>query len=171
MAKEAKPEPDYVNTFPDILAPYLPTPPDVVERMLELANTGGDDFVVDLGCGDGRVLITAASKYGARGLGVDVEPYWVAESEANAKKADVAHLTTFRFQDAATVDLGEATVITLYLVQWSTDRLKTRIQSQAKPGTRIVSHSFPMTDWVPTKSEAFIDSTGTQRKIYLWVMD
>ena len=164
-------EPDFVNTFPDILAPFVSTPPDVVERMLELANTGGDDFVVDLGCGDGRVLITAASKYGARGLGVDVEPYWVAESEANAKEAGVAHLTTFRFQDAATVDLVEATVITLYLMQWSTDKLKTRIQSQAKSGTRIISHSFPITDWVPIKSQEFVDSTGTQRKIYLWVVD
>ena len=164
-------EPDFVNTFPDILAPFVSTPPDVVERMLELANTGGDDFVVDLGCGDGRVLITAASKYGARGLGVDVEPYWVAESEANAREAGVAHLTTFRFQDAATVDLSEATVITLYLMQWSTDKLKTRIRSQAKSGTRIISHSFPMTDWAPTKSQEFVDSTGTQRKIYLWVVD
>jgi len=171
MAKEAKPEPDYVNTFPDILAPYVPTPPDVVERMLELANTGGDDFVVDLGCGDGRLVITAASKFGARGLGVDVAPYWVAESEANAQAANVASLTTFRWQDAATVDLHKATVITLYLSEWGLHKLKPRIQSQAKSGTRIVSHSFPMTDWVPSKSEAFIDSTGTQRKIYLWVMD
>ncbi len=171
MTKEAESGPDFVDTFPDILAPFVPTPPDVVERMLELANTGGDDFVIDLGCGDGRVLITAALKYGARGLGVDVVPFHVAESAENAKSAGVDHLVTFRLQDASSVDLSDANVITLYLVEWSTDRLKARIQSQAKPGTRIVSHSFPMTNWEPNKYEEFIDSEGTLHKIYLWVVN
>lgn len=170
MTKDAESGPDFVTTFPDILAPFVPTPPDVVERMLKLANTGGDDFVFDLGCGDGRVLIAAALKYGARGFGVDAEPYRVSESQENAKAAGVDHLITIRLQDAITVDLSEATVIMFYLVQWSTDKLKELIQSQAKPGTRIVSHSFPMTGWEPTKCEELVDSSGVTHKIFLWMV-
>ena len=171
MAKDAKPEPDFVHTFPDILAPFVPTPPDVVEQMLTLANTGGDDFVFDLGCGDGRVLITAATRYGARGFGVDVEPYWVNESIERAKAAGVDHLLSFKLQDAATVDLTPATIITLYLVQWSNNRMKERILSQARSGTRIVSHSFDMSDWPPAKVEEFVDDEGVHRRLYLWIKE
>jgi len=169
MVKDADSAPDFIHTFPDILAPFVPTPPDVVQRMLALAGTGGDDFVFDLGCGDGRILIAAAAKYGARGFGVDIERYCVAESQANAKAAGVEHLVTFKLQDAATVDLSPATIITLYLVQWSNDRLKHQILRQAKPGTRIVSHSFEMKDWSPAKVEEFVDEEGAQRRVFLWV--
>ena len=171
MAHYAKPEPDFIHTFPDILAPFVPTPPDVVERMLMLADTGGDDFVFDLGSGDGRILITAATKYGARGFGVDVVPYWINESEEKAKAAGVDHLVSFKLQDALRVDLSPATIITLYLVQWSNDEIKQRILSQVKPGTRIVSHSFHMTDWSPVKVEEFVDSEGKQRRLFLWVKE
>lgn len=171
MANDPASTPDFVTTFPDILAPFVPTPPDVVERMLELANTGGDDFVFDLGCGDGRILIAAAQKYGARGFGVDTEQYRVVESQTNAQSAGVENLVTIRRQDAATVELDQATVITLYLVQWSTDKLKSRILRQARPGTRIVSHNFYMTDWAPTKFEEFVDSEGSTHRLYMWVTE
>jgi ribosomal protein L11 methylase PrmA len=139
--------------------------------MLELAQTGGDDFVIDLGCGDGRIPIAAASKYGARALGVDVEPYRIAESNANARLAGVESLVGFQLQDAASVDLSAATVITLYLVQWSTFRLQSRILSQAKPGTRVVSHSFHMKKWKPARVEEMTDAEGQSHTLFLWVVE
>jgi SAM-dependent methyltransferase len=163
-------EPDFITSFPDILAPFVPTPPDVVERMLELANTGGDDFVVDLGCGDGRILITAAKKYGARGLGVDIEQYRIKESETNAKNAGVEQLLSFERKDATRLDLSGATVITLYLVHWSVQRLQPIIRKQAKCGTRIVSHNFPMTEWEPSLIEEFVDSEGAKHTLFLWIV-
>lgn len=166
---ESSRTPDYIHSFPDILAPYLPTPPDVVERMLELAGTGGDDFVLDLGSGDGRVVITAGQKYGARGLGVDSELYRVAEAESNAKQAGVNHLVDFQHQDAMTVDPSPATVITLYLVHWSTEKLGFIIRGRAKPGTRVVSHNFPIKGWDPVMVEEFVDREGVSHKIFLWV--
>lgn len=158
-----------VQYFPDILAPFVPTPDDVVDRMLTLAGVSADDLVYDLGCGDGRILIAAAQKYGARGLGVDIEPYRVAESATNAKNAGVDHLLEFRWQDAQTVDLKPATVIMLYLVSWSTARFQSIIRSSARPGTRIVSHNYAMPDWVPTRIEKFNDAAGvSSRTLFLW---
>lgn len=116
-------------------------------------------FVVDLGCGDGRVLITAAKKYGARGFGVDAERCRV-ESEENARLAGVNDLVSFKLQDAARVDLGEATVITLYLVHWSVNRLGPAIRKQAKSGTRIVSHNFPITEWEATQMKSSLTTTA-----------
>ena len=153
-----------------ILAPYLPTPPDVVERMLLLAQVSSDDLLYDLGCGDGRILITAAQRFGARGFGVDIEPYWVEECERNAREAKVDHLLTFVAQDALTVDLAPATVLTMYLVDWSTSKVLPMIQRSMKPGTRVVSHSFPIPEWTPSKVETFIDATGSKRTLYLWVV-
>ncbi len=161
--------PHFGRTFPDILAPFVPTPLDVVARMLKLAGLSKTDVVYDLGCGDGRVLIEAAKWYGASCVGVDVEPYRVAQSQANAKMAGVDHLITFRLQDAQTVDLSPATVIMLYLVHWSTQRLRARIDRQVKPGTRIVSHNFNMDDWVPKQVDEFVDNAGDTRKLYLWI--
>jgi SAM-dependent methyltransferase len=158
------------QTFPDILAPFVPTPLDVVARMLKLAELSKTDIVYDLGCGDGRVLIEAAKWYGASGVGVDVEPYRVAQSQANAKIAGVDHLITFRLQDAQTVDLSPATVIMLYLVHWSTQRLQHHIIRHAKAGTRVVSHNFCMDNWVPKQLEEFVDNAGDKRKLYLWIV-
>lgn len=156
-----------------ILAPFVPTPQDVVERMLELAQVTSEDIVYDLGCGDGRIVITAARKYGARGVGVDIEPYWVTESQSNAQKAGVEDLVTFTTTDALSLDLISATVVTLYLVEWSTAKLQPIIRSQVKVGTRIVSHSFgvDMGDWKPNQTETFIDSTGSTRKLHLWIVE
>ncbi len=153
------------------LAPFVPTPQEVVERMLELARVTREDVVYDLGCGDGRVVITAAKKYGARGVGVDIDPERIAESKANAARAGVAHLVEFRLQDAMTVDVSPATVVTLYLLSSSNLKLRPRLTQQLRPGARIVSHAFDMGDWVPTARERFVDSGGVARYLFLWVAD
>ena len=153
------------------LAPYVPTPQDVVERMLTLANVAKSDVVFDLGCGDGRIPITAAKKYGARGVGVDIDPQRIAEANANAKAAGVEHLVSFKLQDAMTTDVSGATVVTTYLLSASNLKLRPRLTAQLKPGSRIVTHSFSMGDWAPTKTETFPDATGRQRTIYLYLAD
>lgn len=153
------------------LAPYVPTPQEVVDRMLALANVQKGDFVVDLGCGDGRIPVTAAKKYGARGLGVDIDPVRIEEANANAKAAGVTHLVEFKLQDALKTDVTNATVVTTYLLSQSNLRLRPIITKQLKPGSRIVTHSFSMGDWAPTKSETFDDATGRSRTIYLYLAD
>ena len=156
---------------PASLAPYVPTPDDVVDRMLQIAAVGKEDLVYDLGCGDGRIVIAAAKKYGARGVGVDIDPQRIAESQANAKKAGVEHLVTFELQDAMKVDLSKATVVTLYLLSTSNMKLRPMLTKQLKPGARIVSHAFAMGDWEPAKVEQFNDSRGIGRTLYLWKAD
>ena len=118
------------------LAPYVPTPQDVVDRMLALANVTASDVVYDLGCGDGRIVVTAAKKFGARGIGVDFDPERIKESQANAKAAGVEHLVTFKLQDAMTVDVSPATVVTLYLLSSSNTKLRPILTRQLKPGSR-----------------------------------
>jgi SAM-dependent methyltransferase len=153
------------------LAPYVPTPQDVVERMLELAGVSASDVVYDLGCGDGRTVVTAAKKYGARGVGVDIDPQRIAESKANAKAAGVEHLVDFRLQDAMQVDVSPATVVTLYLLSSSNLKLRPILTKQLRPGARIVAHQFGMGDWQPAKVETFSDALGSTRTLYLWVID
>ncbi len=153
------------------LAPYVPTPQEVVDRMLALADTTKDDFVVDLGCGDGRIPITAARTYGARGLGVDIDPQRIAEANANAKAAGVTHLVEFRLQDAMTTDVSQATVLTLYLLSSSNLKLRPILTRQLKPGTRIVAHNFAMGDWEAEKVDTFKDKEGRTRTLYRWTFD
>lgn len=153
------------------LAPYVPTPQEVVDRMLQLAAVGKGDTVIDLGCGDGRIPITAAKAYGARGIGVDIDPQRIAEANANAKQAGVTNLVSFRLADAMTTDLKEATVVTLYLLSASNLKLRPILTSQLKPGSRIVSHNFSMGDWKADKVDTFIDSSGGTRTLYLWKTD
>ncbi len=153
------------------LAPYVPTPQEVVDRMLLLAEVGKDDVVYDLGSGDGRIPITAALRFGARGVGIDIDPVRVAESQANAIKAGVADLTEFWQQDALTVDVSEATVVTLYLLSSSNLKLRPILTRQLAPGSRIVSHAFSMGDWEPGTVESFTDSNGNTRTLYLWRTD
>jgi len=153
------------------LAPYVPTPQDVVEKMLELAGVTAADVVYDLGCGDGRLVITAARKYGARGVGIDIDPERIAESEANARKAGVESLVGFRLQDAMKADVSPATVVTLYLLSSSNMRLRPLLTAQLRPGARIVSHAFSMGDWTPDKVESFKDANGSSRTLYLWKAD
>jgi SAM-dependent methyltransferase len=156
------------SAAPAKLAPFVTTPQDVVERMLELAQVGPHDIVYDLGCGDGRLVITAAKKYGAHGVGVDFDPQRVLESRANAKAAGVEDLVEFRDQDARTVDVSPATVVTLYLLNSSNLELRPMLTKALKPGARIVSHKFGMGDWKPEKTEIVPHTDST---IYLWRAD
>ncbi len=153
------------------LAPYVPTPQDVVDRMLVLAGVTAKDIVYDAGCGDGRIVITAAKKYGAHGVGVDIDPQRIAESKANAKKEGVEHLVTFLQQDLLTVDFSKATVVTLYLMPEANMKLRPILTRQLKPGSRIVSHTFDMDDWEPLKVDTFTDAGGRSRTLYLWKAD
>lgn len=153
------------------LAPYVPTPQEVVDRMLQLGAVGKNDVVYDLGCGDGRIPITAAKRFGTRGVGVDIDPQRIAEANANAKKEGVAHLVSFRLQDALTTDVSDATVVTLYLLSASNLKLRPILTKQLKAGSRIVSHSFSMGDWQPDKVDTFVDTSGTTRTLYLWKTD
>jgi ubiquinone/menaquinone biosynthesis C-methylase UbiE len=153
------------------LAPYVPTPQEVVDRMLQLAGVTKGDVVYDLGCGDGRIPITAAKAYGARGVGVDIDPQRIAEANANAKQAGVAHLVAFKLQDAMATDLSDATVVTLYLLSSSNLKLRPILTRQLKPGARIVSHAFSMGDWQPDKVDTFTDTANRSRTLYLWKTD
>jgi SAM-dependent methyltransferase len=153
------------------LAPYVPTPQDVVDRMLALAQITKADTVYDLGCGDGRIVITAAKKYGAHGVGVDIDPQRISEANANAKAAGVDTLVQFKLQDARTVDLSPASVVTLYLLSASNLKLRPKLSTDLKPGSRIVSHQFTMGDWEPSKKDTFVDEKGMTRTLYLWIVD
>ena len=143
--------------------PYVPTPPEVVDAMLQMAKVTKDDVVYDLGSGDGRIVIAAAQKYGARGIGVDIDPQRVEEARENAKKAGVSDRVTFKQQDLFDTDLREATVVTMYLLPQVNLRLRPKLFKELKPGTRVVSHSFDMGDWTPLQSE-----TINGRSIYYW---
>ncbi|HYB97332.1 MAG TPA: class I SAM-dependent methyltransferase [Vicinamibacterales bacterium] len=139
--------------------------------MLALAEVKKSDLVVDLGCGDGRIPITAARKHGARGLGVDIDPVRIAEANANAKAAGVTHLVEFRLQDATRTDVSQATVVTTYLLSASNLRLRPILTKQMKPGTRLVAHNFSFGDWTPAKTDTFRDAEGRSRTIYMYVAD
>ncbi|MGE0041466.1 MAG: cyclopropane-fatty-acyl-phospholipid synthase family protein [Vicinamibacterales bacterium] len=153
------------------LAPFVPTPQEVVDRMLQLAGVTKDDVVYDLGSGDGRIVITAAQRFGARGVGVDIDPLRIAESRANAARAGVSDRVTFKLQDALTTDVSEATVVTLYLLSASNLKLRPILTRQLEPGARIVAHAFSMGDWKPAKVDTFTDSANSPRTLYLWIAD
>jgi SAM-dependent methyltransferase len=153
------------------LAPYVPSPQEVVLRMLQLAKVTKDDLVYDLGCGDGRIVIAAAKVYGARGVGVDIDPQRIAEANANARLAGVQHLVEFRLQDAMATDVSPATVVTTYLLSASNLKLRPMLTKALKPGSRIVAHAFSFGDWTPEKVDTFTDSAGSQRTLYLWTAD
>lgn len=153
------------------LAPYIPTPQDVVDRMLEVAQVTNKDTVFDLGCGDGRIVITAAKKFGARGVGIDIDKDRISESRRNARDAGVASLVRFEQGDILNADVSTATVVTLYLVSSSNLKLRPILTKQLQPGARIVSHAFSMGDWQPDKVDRFTDSRGDERVIYLWRAD
>jgi SAM-dependent methyltransferase len=129
------------------LAPYVPTPQAVVEKMLELAHVDKHDILYDLGCGDGRIVITAAKKYGARGVGVDIDPLRISESNANASLAGVKDLVRFQHQDVMKVDFSEATVLAIYLLPESLDLLRPLFEGMLAPGTYVVSHNYAIPGW------------------------
>ena len=155
-----------------VRVPYVPSPAEVVDRMLTVAAITKDDVVYDLGSGDGRIPIAAAKKYGARGVERDINPDRITESRANAKAAGVEHLVEFREQDVLTADFSDATVVTLYLLASANAQLRPVITKQVRPGTRIVSHAFSMgPTWPADTVDHFKTATGDEITIYLWKFD
>jgi SAM-dependent methyltransferase len=150
------------------LAPYVVTSPEIVEEELLLAGVGKDDLVYDLGSGDGRIVIAAARRYGARGIGFELEPDLVRRAEENARRAGVSHLVEFRQQDVLTVDLTPATVVTVYLSPEANLKLRPRMWKQLRPGARVVSYEFNMGDWLPDVFRQVRDESGRVRALYLW---
>ncbi len=147
---------------PDVV--YVPTPQAVVDKMLELAEVGKNDVIYDLGSGDGRIPITAAQKFGTRGVGIDIDPERIKEANANAEKAGVTDKVKFLQQDLFTTDFSKATVVTLYLLPELNVKLRPQL-FKLKPGTRIVSHAFDMGDWKPEKT---VEVDG--KTIYYWTV-
>ena len=146
--------------------PYVPTPQGVVDKMLQMARVGAKDVVYDLGCGDGRIVITAAKRFGARGVGIDLNPERIAEANANAKAANVEDKVRFVTGDLFQADFSEATVVTLYLLPTVNAALRPQLWRQLKVGTRVVSHEFDMGDaWPPEKIER-VDG----RRILSWTI-
>ena len=157
------------STAPGVVAPYVQTPDDVVTAMLRLAGVGPADMVYDLGSGDGRIVIVAARDFGARGVGVELEPRLVTESRELARRRGVADRTEFRQQDIFVTDVSPATVVTVYLSPELNERLRPRFLAQLRPGSRIVSHDFLMGDWKPART---ITVRGPDRThtLHLWVV-
>ncbi len=157
--------------------PFVPTPIEVVDRMLEMAEVKKGDIVYDLGSGDGRIVIRAAKKYGARGVGIEMDLELIELSRAKAKKERVSHLVEFRAEDALKVDVSPATVVTLYMLPWFNAKLRPVLQQQLKPGARVVAHDYDIEGWPPTKveklSEVEIKPGGRVHRhtIYLWKIE
>jgi ribosomal protein L11 methylase PrmA len=156
--------------------PYVPTPPAVVEAMLKLANVGPADYVIDLGSGDGRIVLMAATKFNARGMGVDIDPELVERANASARKLGVADRAKFEVRDALKADVGQATVMTLYLLPGMMASLQQKLLAELKPGTRIVSHDFTFDKWKPDRTvtvetEEKYEMTGFWTSdVHLWIV-
>ena len=148
---------------PDV--PFDPSPHHVVEQMLKLADVRKSDVVYDLGCGDGRIVIAAAQQFGARGVGIDIDPQRIRESQENARAAGVSDRVTFRNEDLFEAGISDATVVTLFLWPEVNLKLRPKLLKDLKPGTRVVSYYWDMGDWVPEK-EIEIDG----HSIYLWTI-
>jgi ribosomal protein L11 methylase PrmA len=159
----AQPQPRKPAQQPDVI--YVPTPHEVVDDMLRLANVKKGDVLYDLGSGDGRIAIAAAKKYGIKAVGIDIDPERIREANENARKAGVASLVEFRQEDLFKADFHDATVITLYLLPDLNVKLRPRLWEELKPGTRIVSHQFDMGTWKPEKR---LESNG--RVVYFWTI-
>jgi predicted RNA methylase len=148
---------------PDVI--FVTTPEAVVKAMLDVASVGPNDLVIDLGSGDGRIVIAAAKDRGARGIGIELDEQLIAEARENARKAGVADRVEFRRQDLFQADISRATVVTLYLLPPVNLKLRPKLLAELKPGTRVVSHAFHMGDWIPDR---VVDVDG--RKVYFWVV-
>ena len=149
--------------------PYVPTPPEVVERMLLLGDVGSGDVVYDLGCGDGRIVIAAVQRPGVRGVCVDLDPVRILESRRNAEAEGVADRVSFVEQDLFEARIEDATVVMLYLLPAVNLKLRPRLLAELRPGTRIVSHAFDMGDWKPERREV-VKLPQTHYVIYSWVV-
>jgi len=155
--------------------PFITTPGDVVERMLEMAGTGRDDLVADLGSGDGRIVIAAARRFGARGLGIELDEKLARDSRENARTAGVADKVTIVQGDVLTADFSRASVVTVYLLPGLIEKLQSRFVNELRPGTRIVSHAFRMTGWRPDRAQTVRvtqphTGQGDESTLYLWIV-
>ena len=158
---------------PDV--PYVPTTEEAVRAMLKLADVKKADIVYDLGCGDGRIVIAAAKTYGARGVGIDIDPDRIREAKANAKKADVENLVRFEENDLFQADFREATVVTLFLLRSINLKLRPKLLQELRPGTRVVSNTFDMGDWRPEKEQSLPGADDDEaaylsHKFFLWTI-
>jgi len=153
------------------LAPWVPTPQPVVDRMLELAAVTGRDVLFDIGCGDGRIVITAARRYGARGVGIDIDPAMIKESERNAAAAGVERQVKFLGMDATKADISEATVVSLYLLPESNALMRPILETQLRPKSRVVCHNYEIPGWEAKKvlGETVEGEDGEKHYIYLYV--
>ena len=158
---QAAPQP--AQRTPDVI--FVPTPQAVVDEMLKVANVRKGDVLYDLGSGDGRIVIAAAKRFGVRGIGIDIDPQRIAEANENARKEGVTHLVTFKQADLFATDISEATVVTLYLLPRLNVKLRPKLFSELKNGTRIVSHAFDMAEWEPEKH---LKVEG--RDVYYWTI-
>ncbi len=149
--------------------PFVPTPYEVVEEMLRLADVGKDDIIYDLGCGDGRIVIMAAEKTGARGVGIDIDPQRIKESRENSIKAKVTNRVRFLQKDLFKANISKATVVTLYLTSDVNLKVHPKLLRELKPGTRIVSNDFDMAEWEPDKTLE-VTSDYESYTIYYWVV-
>jgi SAM-dependent methyltransferase len=159
----------------EVLPPFVTTPEDVVMRMLRLAQVGSSDYVVDLGSGDGRIVIAAAREFGARGLGIELDPGLVEKARASARAAGVSGRASFVEGDVLHTDFSRASVVTVYLLPQLMNRLQPLFLERLEPGTRIVSHSFLMTSWKPDRSETLRIAAEDRHKggsstLYLWIV-
>jgi ubiquinone/menaquinone biosynthesis C-methylase UbiE len=161
-------EPDYLWDY-QYDVPYVPTPHEVVYEMLKMANVGKNDYLYDLGCGDGRIVITAVKDTGCRGVGIDIDPLRIEESNNNAAKEGVTDRVKFLQQDLFEADFSKATVVTLYLLQTINLELRPKLLRVLKPGTRIVSHDFSMKDWEADKS-AEVKLERRTHSVYFWIV-
>ena len=151
------------------LAGFLPTPPGIIEQMLVFAEVGPKDLIYDLGCGDGRILITAAKKFGAKGIGVDIDPKLVQEAKDNAEKEGIGCLVSFIEQDAMAINVSEATIVFLYLPASSVYKLKPKLEKELNPDTLLVSHGDSyFKNCSPFKTKIVTDSKGFIYTLYLW---
>jgi SAM-dependent methyltransferase len=162
------------DQHPHANVPFVPTPPAVVDAMLDLARLRPEDYVIDLGSGDGRIIIAAAKKYGARGFGVEIDQNLVAESRREARRQDVAERAQFMVENLFIADLGRATVLTMYLYPSLMLQLRPRLFEQLKPGARIVSHDFDMGNWrpdtrvtIPVPDKPYGPPSS---EVYLWIV-
>lgn len=149
--------------------PYVPTHLDIVDEMLAMARVGPNDVLYDLGSGDGRIVIAAAKQFGTRGVGYDIDPDRVREANANARRAGVTDKVKFVHGDIFAADIKDATVVTLYLLPDVNLRLRPKLLSDLKPGTRVVSHNYDMGDWVPEKSKR-MEVHGSDHFVYFWTI-
>lgn len=150
--------------------PFVPTPPEVVDEMLRLAGVKSGDVLYDLGCGDGRIVIAAAKRFGVRAIGIDIDPVRIRESNDNAAQAGLNEKVRFIQEDLFKADFKDATVVTMYLLTSVNLRLRPKLLAELKPGTRLVSHSFEMGDWQPDKTSVVATSFGDERDVHFWVV-